>query len=395
MRMEELSNSQYIKSTDTVEKYLLDIIQQYFKSNNIASETSREHIIQKAVARMKEELDFDNLGVLSIIMPNGEVRVGNVTVTLEELGGEPLITQKNSAFNVNFGTEANTACEGNDPRLSDKRMPLAHKHKISDIKNLSNELSTINGKIDRIISHTHDNKDILDRIIYTGTRSSIDLADVEKIEDKVRDLIQQNSDDIARYHDEIDNKIAAVNNDIDALNAQIDDLRQFVINTNEGYKREIIEYTDNCIANANQTIHNEIADLVTKPMLNGIVEFASNAYVLIGTVQVSMQDILQSGVIQSGGNEYTVAADNIISTINALHPVLSEEDVVIQTSIQVNACTYDLPYIVVANNNLQGMISVSYVQNKAIIHCDMNIVPAEVRAGIITVKYYTRQSITL
>jgi hypothetical protein len=39
---------------------------------------------------------------------------------------EPIISPKNTAFNVNFGSTAGTACQGNDARLSDARTPLAH-----------------------------------------------------------------------------------------------------------------------------------------------------------------------------------------------------------------------------------------------------------------------------
>jgi hypothetical protein len=39
---------------------------------------------------------------------------------------EPVISPKNTAFNVNFGTIAGTATQGNDSRLSDARLALAH-----------------------------------------------------------------------------------------------------------------------------------------------------------------------------------------------------------------------------------------------------------------------------
>lgn len=42
-------------------------------------------------------------------------------------GKEPAFT-KNTAFNKNFGTTADTVCQGNDARLSDARTPTAHTH---------------------------------------------------------------------------------------------------------------------------------------------------------------------------------------------------------------------------------------------------------------------------
>ena len=60
MRREELSDSRYEKGTDSVEKYLLNIVQSYFKNQTISSTQSRETIIKRAVARMKEEVDFES-----------------------------------------------------------------------------------------------------------------------------------------------------------------------------------------------------------------------------------------------------------------------------------------------------------------------------------------------
>ena len=100
MRIEELQNNMYIKSTDSVEKYLLNIIQEYFRDSNEALEGSKEYIIREAVDRLRTEMDYNSLGVLSITLPNGETRTGDVSITLEDLGGEPLISPKLSAFNI-------------------------------------------------------------------------------------------------------------------------------------------------------------------------------------------------------------------------------------------------------------------------------------------------------
>lgn len=46
---------------------------------------------------------------------------------------EPVIGAKGTAFNKNFGSNADTVCEGNDGRLSDSRTPLTHSHAIGDL----------------------------------------------------------------------------------------------------------------------------------------------------------------------------------------------------------------------------------------------------------------------
>lgn len=48
-----------------------------------------------------------------------------VKIVVDNMAGtlEPKITSKGTAFNKDFGTEAGTVTEGNDPRLSDARTP--------------------------------------------------------------------------------------------------------------------------------------------------------------------------------------------------------------------------------------------------------------------------------
>ena len=246
MRMEELSDSRYIKSTDTVERYLLNLVQEYFKASNVASDTSREYIIKKAVERMKEEITFDSIGVLSITLPDGESRTGAVTITLEDLNGEPLISPKLAAFNVNFGTEAKTACEGNDPRLSDARTPLDHNHEIKDIVGLEGILSTLTGKIERADSfiHEHKNHNVLDMLVYTGNNSSVDLTLLETLEDKVITLVDQIRDEIIQYKKDIEDKIANINKSLLEIETQVNTVKQYILDTNKEYYELSKKYTD-------------------------------------------------------------------------------------------------------------------------------------------------------
>jgi hypothetical protein len=51
---------------------------------------------------------------------------------ITQSGFEPAISKK-SAFNKDFGSTAGTVVEGNDPRLSDKRVPIDHSHKMVDL----------------------------------------------------------------------------------------------------------------------------------------------------------------------------------------------------------------------------------------------------------------------
>lgn len=52
-------------------------------------------------------------------------KTGAVDLDAADVGAEPAFT-KNTAFNKNFGTAADTVCEGDDVRLSDARTPKSH-----------------------------------------------------------------------------------------------------------------------------------------------------------------------------------------------------------------------------------------------------------------------------
>ena len=221
MRMEELANNNFIKGTDSVERYLLDIIKQYFSSNNI-DDDSREYIIKKAVEQMKEELNIDNAGVVSV---NG--KTGEVTITLESLGGEPLISPKLSAFNVNFGSEENTACMGNDPRLSDDRHPLPHTHEMSEINGLEGEISSIKNSINMLgnITHKHDNLKVLNMLVYSGTKTEIDLTLLDTAEEKINTEISKVDESITDTKTKVDNLITEITNELNQYQTDYNNIK--------------------------------------------------------------------------------------------------------------------------------------------------------------------------
>ena len=209
MRMEELQNNNFIKKTDTVEKYLLDLVRNYFKSNSEVNPNTQEYIIQKAVAKMKQELDIDNAGVVSI---NGQT--GDVTIDCASLGAEPFIGDKKTAFNCDFGTEKGTVCEGNDPRLSDKRVPTAHSHSITEINGLQGQISSLQNLIQTLngTGHNHNNKQVLDKISYSGTNTVINLDVLDAVSKQVDDKIA-----------EVDALISTYKSALDALVTQTED----------------------------------------------------------------------------------------------------------------------------------------------------------------------------
>lgn len=72
--------------------------------------------------------------------------ISNINGLQVALDGKENSFSKNSAFNKDFGSSAETVCEGNDVRLSDARVPLAHTHGISDVSGL---VLALDGKADK------------------------------------------------------------------------------------------------------------------------------------------------------------------------------------------------------------------------------------------------------
>lgn len=389
MRMEELAESQYLKTTDQVEKYLLNLIRLYFAHSNTAQPESREYIIQRAVERMKEEITFDNMGVFSITLPSGEVRVGAVTLTLEDLGGEPLISPKKSAFNVPFGNEQNTACEGNDPRLSDAREPLPHTHAISEVNGLEGQLSTLEGLLNRGLrmSHTHDNKNVLDMLTYSGTKTVIDLADLEKIQEEIERIINEIYDELVRHKQEIQDKIAEISTKIDEVRQKVDDLKDYILQQNRQWYDEAKRYTDDKVADAENTINAELANYIKKEQVEPIVEIANKAYILAGQVVTNFDDI-----VPHTPKDVTSSSDVYQNML--LNNELS--NAIIECKIRADGVTYMMPYIIMNDGIPTGTITYRRTAAHSVeIICDADVIPDEVTGAEIEISYLKTDTVTI
>lgn len=398
MRMEELADSMYIKQTDAVEKYLLNLVQEYFKNSSLASSTSREYIIKRAVERMKEEMEFDQLGVLSITLPDGIKRTGAVTISLEDLLGEPVIVPKRSAFNVNFGTEQNTACEGNDPRLSDKRDPLEHKHQISEINGLEGILSTITGKIERVngFLHEHKNKSVLDILVYTGNKSVIDLADLENIEAKIKKIVQDIENDMTKYRNDVQTKVTKVNTEIQKVRTEIESIKQYILDTNKQYYEQSKTYADTKINDAVNDIDNKLKDYAKKTELNPILYLASNVYTLAGSMEISLSDA-------AGLKEYNIDISidqSILNELNTRTQMLKNTQIefLFEYSDGSKLMYSATPYVIIDNNVINGTLQTGITFADNTIHisigCESNI-PDYITNGKIILNIYSKKNITI
>ena len=401
MRMEELSDNRYEKSTDSVEKYLLNIVQEYFKKNNIASASSREYIIKKAVSRMKEEMNFEEIGVLSITLPDGIKRTGAVNISLEELGGEPIISNKLSAFNVSFGDKQNTACEGNDPRLSDKRNPLPHEHQISDVAGLEGILSTLTGKVERVdgFVHEHSNQSVLDLITYTGNKSKIDLDNLDTIENEIKLIIKEIQDDISKYKIEINNKIYEINTTIQNTIKEIQDVKQYILNTNEEYYENSKTYTDEQIAIAKTAIENAMQPFVKKETLSDIIDIASNVFTLVDTSLFEISTLFSFNTDDKIFSTEVDIPSSILDELSARNQTIKNCQIELLFQYEKDGIERysNTPYFVIKDTVIDGSLQVSIVpDDKLYIYLETNTeVPDYIQEGKIILKVYSKKTTTL
>ena len=99
------------------------------------------------------------------------------------LGGLEPAFSKNTAFNKDFGTAANTVTQGNDSRLSDARTPLAHTHVEADITDLDKytKVETDNllgNKLDKVSTAGVERAYIINADGSQGTKATSEFKDV-------------------------------------------------------------------------------------------------------------------------------------------------------------------------------------------------------------------------
>lgn len=210
MALKEHENNIITKEyDDPITNYLRNIIQRYFQIENEISQESKEAIIIQAYTRLKEILNAYTTKYIICI----NERSGNIDLFIKDFGGEAAF-DKNTAFNkdfcdvtvdtktlwdgtdedyYNFGKEQEDhIVAGDDDRLSDARVPLMHVHTIDDVIGLREKLeeyNLINGGF-----HLHTNQNVLNMLIYTGTRTSIDLLLIEDLVAKVEKAVERFKD---------------------------------------------------------------------------------------------------------------------------------------------------------------------------------------------------------
>ncbi len=183
MEFKENKNNYYTKELNELDRYLLRTIKRYFDLEEINNAASINAIITEAIARYKSSINYENAGVDTL---NNKFGIVNINIT--DLNGEKLF-EKLSAFNKDFGTDEDNICIGNDERLSNKRIPTEHHHKILDIVQLRDILDEIKKELGKYGYHLHVNIAILNKLKYTGVKTQIDLQELESLGSNITMLL--------------------------------------------------------------------------------------------------------------------------------------------------------------------------------------------------------------
>lgn len=279
MNVTEYNNGQYIKELNEIERYLMRIIQRYFDIEYNNTKESIEAIIEESLARLKQDL-LDNTNYIF----NFNQEVGNVVLTIQKFGGEPSF-EKNTAFNKDFGNTADTVCEGNDSRLSDKRIPLDHIHDMEAIHGLRDRLESL------VVSpqDVHKNKNILNMIRYAGTMAEIDLVMIEHVQKSINSHYE-NLENIQRECRVAYNRKLEELENLKSKTQKIIDRSQLIIQDSINWLDNAKSYTDRSIENLKNYYRSLLGNLITAEQLNELEEYLTHTIRFIGDGEFQLSD---------------------------------------------------------------------------------------------------------
>lgn len=281
MALEQHEDNRFTKERDDVEKYLLRIIQRYFDIQNVYTQESIEAIIIESLTRYKQSIFHEKGGFIFSL----NQKTGHIILTIRDLGGETAF-EKQSAFNKDFGDEADTICEGNDPRLEDEREPLQHEHEISDVKGLTERLKKI---VPSNKMHIHKNKNVLDMLTYTGTKTEIDLIVLDYLEENLKKYY----DNLLYYQREektITNKaIEDLSNYITIVEQDLDYAKSLIENA-VTWLEDAYKYTDSQIDLLKDKFTRLLLKYMTQDDVQSLKEYFSKIYYLISDGEIAIPD---------------------------------------------------------------------------------------------------------
>lgn len=280
MDLKEHENNHFTKEKNEIEKYLLRIIQRYFDIENNFTKESIEAMIIESLTRFKQSIINEKGFIFSF-----NKQTGKIMLTIRDFNGE-LAFNKNTAFNKDFGTEADTICEGNDERLSDDREPLEHTHKIADINGLKEELEKINVSTE---SHTHNNKTVLDVLNYTGTQVQIDLVIIEYLQRAVNDYYSN----LQLHQRELRSLYIKNIENLDAYIQQLEQILQDIQDLSSDtvtWLQDAYNHTDSSVALYKTNVQQKLSEYALKEQTQKLIDFLKKPYYVISDGEINITD---------------------------------------------------------------------------------------------------------
>jgi len=299
--MLEKDNNYYVKELDNVERYLLRIVKRYFDIEELNNKETINAIITEAITRYKNTILYERSGVDAL-----NNKAGIVNIDIRSLNGERAFDKK-TAFNKDFGIEKDTICEGNDPRLNDKREPTAHNHLIKNVNELRETLDSLKKEVTGYSKHLHTNLKVLDKIIYTGTKDQIDLIELEQLMSIILPLLQL----LTIRKTELRNTYDTYEKTIRNMIIEFDDIKKYIRHLDSELKKVLQKYTDDKIIEL-RPIKETIKPKPDKALFDNIKDIANNNSLHAFTQYFKIEDFLtytESDVSSSNGDSMQAMYD--------------------------------------------------------------------------------------
>lgn len=276
--LKQENKNQTIKVNNEVENYLLRIIQRYFDTEFVYTQESIESMIVESLTRFKHLIIHEKGFIFSL-----NQMTGHLNLSIRDFGGEPAF-EKKSAFNKDFGTEADTICEGNDERLFDERESLEHNHDIGSVNGLKERLEEFGIKAD---GHIHKNKNILDLLKYTGSKTQIDLIVLEELKFAVDEYYKN----LEAYQDELKTLHEA---DMEQLSGYIELLIRLLnellesVNNTINWLQDAYDYTTESVLAYQQEMMKLLSKYLTKEQIQDLIDIFSNTYHVMADGEIAL-----------------------------------------------------------------------------------------------------------
>ena len=313
MGIKENKENYYTKELNNIDRYLLRIIKRYFDLEEINSVSSINSIVAEAISRYKSSITYKKSEVDTV-----NNKFGIVNVNIIDLKGEKKF-EKFTAFNKNFGTEQNTICEGNDKRLSDKREPLNHHHKILNVSELKSTLDEFRKELTKYGYHVHANLSILNKLKYTGTNTQIDLTELESLGSIINVLLNtlnnKENDLIELY--ELNESL--INDLVNQVYLFMQRLYDYIENSNNNTNKVLVDYITQKTNNLNSIKDDIVNNYSNIENLSSIMSIINNTLLIISTQETDLINALNASEENTLQNFYSNASsvgikDSTVST---------------------------------------------------------------------------------